>query len=210
MSPKISPQMCTHWRSRFSAACLSLVVLSPPHACAAANDVAATRSYDLPAGAAEQSLKLFSQQSGKGIVIGADAERGVRTNAVKGVLTPQDALQKMLEGTGLIATRDEKSGAFAIQRENASPNGPRAALMAASDRPSQSSELESAPQKNSRAPTGTIVGRVFNPATGEYVRNAEVRLQGSDRLVATESDGSFRFDHVRPGVATVTVAYTGY
>jgi hypothetical protein len=32
---------------------------------------------------------------------------------------------------------------------------------------------------------GTIAGRVFNPANGEYVRNAEVRLQGTARLVAT-------------------------
>src|SRR5688500_13081710 len=203
MSPKISPQMCTHWRSRFSAACLSLVVLFPPHACAAANDVAATRSYDLPAGAAEQSLKLFSQQSGKGIIIGADAERGVRTNSVKGVLTPQDALQKMLAGTGLVATRDEKSGAFAIQRENAGPNAPRAALPATSDRPSQTLEPESVPAKNSRAATGTIIGRVFNPATGEYVRNAEIRLQGTERLVTTQSNGTFQIDNVPPGEAVI-------
>lgn len=58
--------------------------------------------------------------------------------------------------------------------------------------------------------TGSISGRVFNPVTGEYVRNAEVRLQGTDRLVATESDGSFRLDGVPAGQATITVTYTGY
>ena len=58
--------------------------------------------------------------------------------------------------------------------------------------------------------TGTITGRVFNPATGEYVRNAEVRLQGTDRLVNTESDGTFVFDNVPSGQATIVVTYTGY
>ncbi len=57
---------------------------------------------------------------------------------------------------------------------------------------------------------GTISGRVFNPATGEYVRNAEVRLQGTDRLVTTESDGSFTLANVAPGATTLTVTYTGY
>jgi hypothetical protein len=58
--------------------------------------------------------------------------------------------------------------------------------------------------------TGTITGRVFNPATGEYVRDAEVRLQGTDRLVTTASDGSFQLTNVPAGLATVSVSYTGY
>ena len=58
--------------------------------------------------------------------------------------------------------------------------------------------------------TGTITGRVFNPATGEYVRNAEVRLHGSDQVVTTENDGSFTLMNVPAGTATVVVNYTGY
>lgn len=60
------------------------------------------------------------------------------------------------------------------------------------------------------AGTGTITGRVFNPATGDYVRNAEVRLQGTNRVVATEGDGSFRLDDVPAGSATLTVVFSGY
>src|SRR5215207_672537 len=58
--------------------------------------------------------------------------------------------------------------------------------------------------------SGSISGRVFNPATGEYVRNAEVRLQGTDRLVSTEGDGSFTLTGVPAGPATISVTYTGY
>src|SRR3954464_4322363 len=58
--------------------------------------------------------------------------------------------------------------------------------------------------------TGTIQGRVYNPATGQYVRNAEVRLEGTNQVASTESDGSFTFNNVPAGQAAVTVTYTGY
>jgi len=58
--------------------------------------------------------------------------------------------------------------------------------------------------------TGTVTGRVFNPATQEYVRNAEVRLEGTVQSTVTESDGSFEFRQVTPGEAAVTINYTGY
>jgi iron complex outermembrane receptor protein len=57
---------------------------------------------------------------------------------------------------------------------------------------------------------GAIQGRVFNPQTKEYVRNAEVRLDGTTRIAYTENDGSFRFDGVPAGSASVTVTYSGY
>jgi iron complex outermembrane recepter protein len=60
------------------------------------------------------------------------------------------------------------------------------------------------------ADTGSIQGRVYNPVAKEYVRNAEVRLQGSDRIVYTENDGSFRFSDVPIGEATIAVSFAGY
>ncbi|MBL9188744.1 MAG: TonB-dependent receptor [Opitutaceae bacterium] len=58
--------------------------------------------------------------------------------------------------------------------------------------------------------TGTIEGRVYNPASKQYVRNAEVRIEGTNLVDYTENDGSFRFTGVRSGPATVLVTYTGY
>ena len=57
---------------------------------------------------------------------------------------------------------------------------------------------------------GIIQGRVFNPATQEYVNNAEVRLEGTKQVTFTESDGSFQFNGVAPGPATIAVNFTGY
>lgn len=58
--------------------------------------------------------------------------------------------------------------------------------------------------------TGSIQGRVFNPVSKEYVRSAEVRLDGTQQSVFTESDGSFQFPNVPAGEAKITVTFTGY
>src|SRR6185503_17957984 len=60
------------------------------------------------------------------------------------------------------------------------------------------------------AGTGSIEGRIFNPLTGEFIRNAEVHVQGTDRLVVSETDGRYRLSNVPAGNVTLSVSYTGY
>ena len=202
------PPSCARWPALLSALCFVLLAQPSLYIRAATAEPGEKRNYDLPAGPAEQTFKLFSQQSGKGIVIGADAEKGVRTKAVTGVLTAQEAITRLLAGTGLVATRDEKSGAFAVRRETAGPNGRRAAQTNASDRPNGPPPALAVARNN--ATTGRIAGRVYNPATGAYVRSAEVRLGGTNRLAITEQDGSFVLDDVPAGAATLVISFTGY
>jgi len=59
------------------------------------------------------------------------------------------------------------------------------------------------------AATGTIIGRVFHPATGEYVSSAEVRVAGTELVAVTQSDGTYRLPGVPAGTAVLTVVYTG-
>ncbi len=58
--------------------------------------------------------------------------------------------------------------------------------------------------------TGSIQGRIYNPNSKEYVRNAEVRLEGTPQVTYSENDGSFTFRNVPSGAATISVTYTGY
>lgn len=58
--------------------------------------------------------------------------------------------------------------------------------------------------------TGVIAGRILSPATGEYVRNAEVSVAGGSLATYTRDDGSYIIAGVPPGTATLTVSYTGY
>src|SRR5436309_94431 len=64
------------------------------------------RRFDLPAGEAVTALKQFSEQSGEQIVYPIAQVRRVRTNAVRGELTPREALERMLAGTELRVVQD--------------------------------------------------------------------------------------------------------
>src|SRR5688572_11279885 len=57
--------------------------------------------------------------------------------------------------------------------------------------------------------TGVVSGRVFNTATKEYIRNAEVRVEGTNLVAYSEDAGYYRLVGVPAGEATVTVTYTG-
>ncbi len=60
------------------------------------------------------------------------------------------------------------------------------------------------------AGTGTFTGRVFNPASGQYVRNAQIQIAGTAIATASEDGGAFRLSEVPAGEATVVVTFTGY
>jgi len=101
------------------------------------------KSFDISAGPALETLKVFSAQSGAEVLYSAAALRGVRTNELKGVLPTAAALDRLLSGTPLSAERDPKSGGFAIKREeSAVPNGQRAAPVSTRDRPTPGSDTE--------------------------------------------------------------------
>jgi TonB-dependent receptor len=57
---------------------------------------------------------------------------------------------------------------------------------------------------------GTIEGRIYNPASREYVPNAEVTLTGASQRVYSDDSGVFRFFDVPAGQAELTVFYSGY
>jgi iron complex outermembrane receptor protein len=58
--------------------------------------------------------------------------------------------------------------------------------------------------------TGTLTGRIFNPATGEYVRNAQVRVEGTNLTAVSEDGGLYVITGVAPGNASLVVSYIGY
>jgi TonB-dependent receptor len=57
--------------------------------------------------------------------------------------------------------------------------------------------------------TGAISGRVQNVATGQYLNNARVTVQGTDRAVFTDQTGSYRLTGLPGGSTVLEVFFTG-
>src|SRR5258708_28148038 len=56
--------------------------------------------------------------------------------------------------------------------------------------------------------TGTITGHVFNAVNKEFVRDAEIHVEGTNITVPSETSGAFTLARVPAGEVTVTVNYT--
>lgn len=72
---------------------------------------------------------------------------------------------------------------------------------------------DTASDRASIASPGVITGRILDPATGEYLRNAIVTIETADgrrRTVTSGDGGVYRLADVAPGTARITVAFTGY
>lgn len=89
----------------------------------------AARQFNLPADAAEASLKRFSEQSGLEVLFASRIATGVQTRAVAGAYAPMDALAVMLAGTGLVAERNEASGVIIIKQSD-TPTPMKTSLLA--------------------------------------------------------------------------------
>lgn len=140
-------------------------------ACLPAVAADARKTFDLPAGPAETTLKQFSEQSGRGVIFVTSAVQAVPTRAVRGEFTPREALDLLLADTPLVVSQDEQTGAFAVKR-TASPNALGAALPTRSDRPQTApAETEGGPVK---LETFTVTGS--NLRTGESTGGANLRV----------------------------------
>lgn len=167
-----SPKLLSCFRSCRSVVAIAFALLCSPGALRAADRVV-EKAFDIPAGKAATALKQFAQQSGLELLYSPKEIEGARTNAVKGRYLPHAALAKMLEGTELIATEGEQSGALAVRRIP-DPNASRTAQAKAGDRPkdpeAQNDQNETGPKPmKSKRPLALLFGWLAATTHGQTV-----------------------------------------
>ncbi|MES2697751.1 MAG: TonB-dependent receptor [Verrucomicrobiota bacterium] len=156
---------------------------------------AVKKAFDLPADEAERALKRLAVQSGHEVLFASEATAGVRTHAVFGSFTALDAARQLLAGTRLAVAQNSETGALVV---SVAPPG------------TASSAPPSAAAASTASGAGTIRGRVFIPATGEYLRNAEISIRGTSLTAVSEDDGSYVLTRVPAGETTLVASFTGY
>ncbi|MBM3856281.1 MAG: carboxypeptidase-like regulatory domain-containing protein, partial [Verrucomicrobia bacterium] len=57
--------------------------------------------------------------------------------------------------------------------------------------------------------TASVSGRVSHAATGQYLNNARVAVQGTNLVAFTDESGTYRLDRVAAGTVVLEVFYTG-
>lgn len=80
---------------------------------------------NLPGGSLQSSINALGEQAGIDVFASADLVRGKTVSALSGNMTIEDAFQRLLRGSGLIAVR-QRNGSFLIQArtEEAPPSVP--------------------------------------------------------------------------------------
>ena len=152
----------------------------------AAPAYAQERIFDIPAQPAVRAIPELARQGQVQIVAPARNLEGIRTPAVKGRMDVRTALRLLIAGTPLQIDTDDGQIITLRSSDPAASNGTQ-----------------------SQAGAGVVRGRIFNTATGEYVRNAEIRVEGTTIVAYSEDDGDFRLTGVPAGDVTVVVKYTG-
>lgn len=151
------------------------------------NALAQQRRFEVPAQPAVSAIPELARQAQLQIIAPAGSLEGINTPAIAGDMDAREALRMLLAGTGLTIKSDVGNVILLEQAGGA----------------------EARAQSGQQIGSGGVRGRVLNTATGEYVRNAEIRVEGTTIVTYSEDGGNFRLNGVPAGEVTVVVRYTG-
>ncbi len=86
-----------------------------------ATHAASARDFNIPQGDLKSALDSYAAQSGVQLIYSEDSVRGIRSKGVSGEISSDDALSRILSGTGF-STRRTSSGAIGIVTGRSSAN----------------------------------------------------------------------------------------
>ncbi len=112
----------TKWLSAAALSALSLSLTAPSLVMAQSGNAPARIEFESPARPLGEALRSYGVATDRQLVFAPDLVRGLNAPAVTGTLTPDQALTRLLAGSGLSYTTTE-AGVVVIQRQP-QPNAP--------------------------------------------------------------------------------------
>jgi outer membrane receptor protein involved in Fe transport len=170
-------------------------------ACAASLITGAfAEEFNIPAGNLNAALNAYSKQTGIPLIVSADMVRGASTRGVAGDLSPEEALTRILSGTGFSVYRDP-AGALGIGRGKQSSD--------ASDIRVQPMQLAQAAPSRAAVETVTVTSSKLGGADVQSIPIAITALS-QEQLTATQTAGGPDLVKQVPNLTFTKTNFTGY
>jgi len=160
----------------------------------------AAQDFNVPSGDLKAALDSYKAQSGVSLFIPRDAVRGVQTRGVRGDMPPDEALTRLLRGTGFTARRDS-SGVIAIIHDQQATEIPITTpdITLAQATPSQRAGVE----------TVTVTSSKLGGADVQSIPIAITALS-QEQLTATQTNGGPDLVKQVPNLTFTKTNFSGY
>jgi iron complex outermembrane receptor protein len=157
-------------------------------------------NFDIPGGDLAAALDAYSTQTGIALIVSDNAVKGARTKGVRGGLSADEALSRILAGTG-----------FAMHRESG-------AVMIVRGYPKPSRADDSSPVHIAAAATPTVSGASLETVTvtsskiGGDVQNIPISITAlsQEQLTSTQTAGGPDLVKQVPNMTFTKTNFTGY
>jgi len=160
---------------------------------------ALAEDFNIPAGDLGKALNAYAVQSGVMLIVSSDQIRNAHTSGLKGVLPPDEALSRLLKGTGFV-TRRAPSGAIGIVP------GPSSSDAADNILPMQ---LAQATPSRAAVETVTVTSSKLGGADVQSIPIAITALS-QEQLTATQTNGGPDLVKQVPNLTFTKTNFTGY
>ncbi|HTO40764.1 MAG TPA: TonB-dependent receptor [Rhizomicrobium sp.] len=157
------------------------------------------QDFNIPGGDLARALNAYTAQTGQSLVVSGDAVRGVTSKGVRGNLPVDDALSRILSGTGFTIQRE--SGVIAVVR------GERQSSSMLSE--SSLQFAQAAPPPRTSVETVTVTSSKLGGGDVQSIPIAITALS-QEQLTATQTAGGPDLVKQVPNLTFTKTNFTGY
>ncbi|HVP86116.1 MAG TPA: TonB-dependent receptor [Rhizomicrobium sp.] len=156
---------------------------------------ASAHDFNIPAGDLKSALDAYTKQAGVELVVSSSAIKGVKTKGVRGDIAPEEALTRILKGTGFGIYR-QSTGALGIMQEQSSSE-------------IEPMQLAQAAPARSSVETVTVTSSKLGGADVQSIPIAITALS-QEQLTATQTAGGPDLIKQVPNMTFTKTNFSGY
>lgn len=180
---------------------IALLQAGPALAQTSPQSAAQTVNIDIKANSLEAALLELGRKTGVEIAFASNTVRGKRAPAVKGSLSVDQALNRLLSGSGLSFRKTERGSVLIVA-------APAAQGTSQTANTQQSQGRTAAREANDRV-TGSVSGQIVSASNGASLPGAKVQLQGTKYETISDDRGFYYFSALPRGEYVVQADYLG-